>query len=95
MDIALCSYNKTNNEIKYAGAYNPLWILKSNSNEVEEIKATRQPIGRVENPKNFETHKITLGKDDRVYIFSDGYADQFGGKDRKKNDEKEVSRTSS
>jgi len=84
MDIALCSYNKTNNEIKYAGAYNPLWILKSNSNEVEEIKATRQPIGRVENPKNFETHKITLGKDDRVYIFSDGYADQFGGKDRKK-----------
>ena len=38
----------------------------------------------MENPKNFETHKITLGKDDRVYIFSDGYADQFGGKDRKK-----------
>lgn len=84
MDIALCSLNKKTNKLKYAGAYNPLWIIKSNSNEVEEIKATRQPIGRVENPTNFSTHSIALSKGDKVYIFSDGFADQFGGKDRKK-----------
>ena len=49
-----------------------------------EIKANKQPIGYFENKKNFETHKIKLKKGDCFYLFSDGYADQFGGDNGKK-----------
>ena len=84
MDIALCSLNKTTNELKYAGAYNPLWVLRKDTTEIEEIKATRQPIGRVEVPKPFKSHTVQLHEGDTIYIFSDGYADQFGGEKGKK-----------
>jgi len=84
MDIALCSLNKTTNELEYAGAYNPLWVLRKGTTEIEEIKATRQPIGRVETPKPFKSHTVQLHEGDTIYIFSDGYADQFGGEKGKK-----------
>lgn len=84
MDIALCCLNKTNNELEYAGAYNPLWILRNGTEEIEEIKATRQSIGRIETPKPFEPHTVKLNPGDSIYIFSDGFADQFGGAKGKK-----------
>ncbi|MBL4670431.1 MAG: tetratricopeptide repeat protein [Flavobacteriales bacterium] len=84
MDIALCVLNPKTNQIQYAGAYNPLWILRKGSNEIEEIKANRQSIGTVEHPKTYNMHTITLKKGDTVYIFSDGYIDQFGGEKGKK-----------
>ncbi|MDF1672764.1 MAG: tetratricopeptide repeat protein [Vicingaceae bacterium] len=84
MDIALCCLNKTNNELQYAGAYNPLWILRKDAEEIEEIKATRQSIGRIETPKPFESHTVKLNHGDSIYIFSDGFADQFGGAKGKK-----------
>ena len=84
MDIALCVLNPTTNEFKYAGAHNALWILRKNAAEIEEIKATRQSIGKVERPKQFKTNDIKLNKGDQIYLFSDGFADQFGGEKGKK-----------
>lgn len=86
MDIALCSLSISNKSIQleYAGAHNPLWIIRSNSNEIEEIKADKQPIGKFDNTKPYTTHSIKLQKGDSFYIFSDGFADQFGGVNAKK-----------
>ena len=80
MDIALCSLEK--NVLKYAGANNPLWIIRNN--EIIEIKANKQPIGRFDRAEPYITHTINLIKGDTIYIFSDGYVDQFGGEKGKK-----------
>jgi len=84
MDIAFCILNTKTNELKYAGAYNPLWILRNAADEIEEIKANKQAIGKVDNPLPFTTHQVQLNKGDSIYIFSDGFADQFGGEKGKK-----------
>jgi serine phosphatase RsbU (regulator of sigma subunit)/Tfp pilus assembly protein PilF len=80
MDIALCSLK--NNTLKYAGAHNPLWLVRNG--ELIETKANKQPIGKFENPEPYTTHTIELQKGDTFYIFSDGYVDQFGGEKGKK-----------
>ena len=80
MDIALCSVNTTNFTVKYAGANRPLWIIRNGQIEIEEIKATKKAIGGyTKDEQHFDTHKIQLKKGDSFYIFSDGYADTFGG----------------
>ncbi|UKN00677.1 SpoIIE family protein phosphatase [Paracrocinitomix mangrovi] len=87
MDIAMISLVKANDgkvRIKYAGANNPLWILKKESNEIEEIKANKQPIGQFHDMKEFDTHALEVSPGDLIYFFSDGYADQFGGDKGKK-----------
>lgn len=80
MDIALCSLE--GNQLLYAGANNPLWIIRKG--EIIETKANKQPIGQFDNPKPYTTHRFELQKDDTLYIFSDGYVDQFGGEKGKK-----------
>jgi len=80
MDIAICSLN--GGKLQYAGAHNPLWIIRNN--EILETKASKQPIGKFDNAIPFITHEIDLEKGDTIYIFSDGYADQFGGDRGKK-----------
>lgn len=80
MDIALCSLE--GNELKYAGAYNPLWIVRSG--EIIETKANKQPIGQFDDPVPYTTHSFDLEARDTFYIFSDGYVDQFGGPKGKK-----------
>ncbi len=80
MDIALCSLEGST--LKYAGANNPLWIIRNQ--EIIEIKANKQPIGQYDNPLPYTTHAVELQKGDSIYIFSDGYVDQFGGKKGKK-----------
>ena len=82
MDMALCSIE--GGTLQYAGAINPLWIVRKDAKEVEEIKANRQPIGKIENLSPYTTHEFHLEPEDSIYIFSDGYADQFGGKNGKK-----------
>jgi len=95
MDISLCAYNKKTNQLLWAGANNPLWIIKApignsvSSSAVEnrqlvEVKPNKQPIGKTEHPVPFTTHTIQLEKGDSFYIFTDGYADQFGGTKGKK-----------
>jgi serine phosphatase RsbU (regulator of sigma subunit) len=80
MDIALCKLNESS--VEYAGANNPLWIVRGE--EIIEIKADKQPVGKFHKRTNFTTHKIDLLKGDTIYIFSDGYVDQFGGENGKK-----------
>jgi serine phosphatase RsbU (regulator of sigma subunit) len=80
MDIALCSLE--GNKLQYAGAHNPLWIIRNG--EIIETKANKQPIGQFDNPKPYKTHSFDLETGDSLYIFSDGYVDQFGGEKGKK-----------
>jgi serine phosphatase RsbU (regulator of sigma subunit)/TPR repeat protein len=80
MDIALCSIE--GNKLKYAGAHNPLWIIRNG--EIIEIKANKQPIGQFDHPEPYTTHTFDLESGDSIYIFSDGYVDQFGGEKGKK-----------
>jgi len=87
MDIALISLCKKTLELKYAGANNPLWIITHNDhNEAEliEVKPDNQPIGKYDTSIPFKTNTLQLKKNDLIYIFTDGYADQFGGVKGKK-----------
>ena len=84
MDISLCCLNVDDKSITWAGAMNPLWIVIKDSKEVEELKPDRQSIGMVENPKRYKQHEVKLAKGDSVYLFSDGYQDQFGGEKGRK-----------
>ena len=80
MDIALCSIK--NMTLEYAGAHNPLWIIRNKT--LIEIKGDKQPVGQFFKHKPFTSHTMDLKKGDVIYIFSDGYADQFGGENGKK-----------
>ena len=80
MDIALCSID--GNKLQYAGAHNPLWIIRNG--EVIETKANKQPIGKFDKQSPYTTHTFDLVKGDSIYLFSDGYVDQFGGEKGKK-----------
>lgn len=84
MDIALCAINYTKNTMEFAGANNPVWIVRNN--EVIEINGDKFPIGVFvgEELQKFTNHEWELQKGDYIYIFSDGYADQFGGPKGKK-----------
>ena len=82
MDISLSKINLKTNEIEWAGANNPLWVI-SNS-ELQEIKGDRQAINYVENPVPYTNHSMKLNKGDQLYMFTDGYPDQFGGPKGKK-----------
>lgn len=84
MDIALCSLHTQTQTLHYSGAHNPLWIIRKEGKEVEEIKADKQPIGRYTTSDPFTTHEIQLNEGDSIYIFSDGFPDQFGGEKGKK-----------
>lgn len=83
MDIALVSYSGLTGQLEYAGAFNPLVVARKG--EIIEIKADRFAIGRsTGTEKKFTNHNFALEKGDMLYLFSDGYADQFGGPGEKK-----------
>lgn len=84
MDIALCAINNKTKIIEFAGANNPLWIIRDNA--VIEINGDKFPIGAFvgEELQRFTNHEWELKSGDRLYIFTDGYADQFGGPKGKK-----------
>ncbi|MBI3511106.1 MAG: SpoIIE family protein phosphatase [Bacteroidetes bacterium] len=85
MDLALLVFDEKNNSAEFAGANNPLWICRNGSMSMEEIKGDKQPIGFYSGEaKPFLSHRINLGKGDALYVFTDGYADQFGGQLGKK-----------
>ena len=73
---------QTDITLQYAGANNPLFIVRKG--ELMETNADKQPIGIVDNLKPFTNHIIELQKGDIIYIFSDGFSDQFGGSKNKK-----------
>ena len=82
MDISLARLNLKTNELEWAGANNSLTLIRNG--ELEEIKANKQPIGYHPESNPYTNHEIQLQKGDSIYIFSDGYADQFGGPKGKK-----------
>ncbi len=80
MDLALIAWHPEKMLLEYAGGYNPLVLIRKG--EIEEVKANRFAIGRsaeVTDEKKFTNHELEMGEGDSMYIFSDGYADQFGG----------------
>jgi serine phosphatase RsbU (regulator of sigma subunit)/tetratricopeptide (TPR) repeat protein len=82
MDISLCLLNSKTKQLQWAGANNPLWIIRNG--ELLEYKADRQPIGTFVNSRSFTNHVIQLEEKDSLYLFTDGYSDQFGGENGKK-----------
>lgn len=88
MDIALCSINIANNELYFAGANRPLWIITQNDKGEKEIKtldATKTAIGGfTEKEQEFDLINYSPKKGDIIYLFTDGYTDQFGGERNKK-----------
>lgn len=97
MDISLCSLDRNSSTIEWAGANNPLWIISKHDNselgepnivvddlKLYEIKADKQPIGRYPNRQLYSNHEYKLNEGDVIFLFSDGYPDQFGGPKGKK-----------
>jgi serine phosphatase RsbU (regulator of sigma subunit) len=98
MDICICSIDKSTNNLEYSGANNSLYLIRNKENLIKErdcildndqsifyeIKPDKMAIGGGSNKVKYKTHSIQLKKDDTLYLFSDGYADQFGGTKGKK-----------
>lgn len=83
MDMALCNYDPSRRVLEYAGANSPLYIVRGT--EVLRFQPDKRPIGSFEmDGQDFTDHRILLEQGDMVYLFSDGYADQFGGPKGKK-----------
>lgn len=84
MDISICCLDTKENILQWAGANNPIWILRSS--KILEYKPNRRPIGccdpKIKNP--FTLHEIKLEKGDIIYQFTDGIVDQFNGVTNKK-----------
>jgi serine phosphatase RsbU (regulator of sigma subunit) len=100
MDMSLIEINHEENQIQYAGAYNSLYLIRKNSvkapdiadlNVMEgkdytlyDIPADRMPIAYYERMDKFTTHRFQIEEGDQLYLYTDGYADQFGGEKGKK-----------
>ncbi len=84
IDIALCVFNFKTNTLEYAGANIPLYIMRKNSKDLIRIKPNKTTIGYSFVRETFTVHSLTLNEGDRIYLASDGIADQFGGEDNKK-----------
>lgn len=98
MDIALCSYNPKVRELKYSGANLPIHICRANelaqptstiiakgkTHSLYSVRPTKQPIGSFFENKAFKNHSISLMEGDTIYLFTDGFSDQFGGPEGRK-----------
>ena len=86
MDIAFCKINYNKNELQFAGAHRPLYLLRKG--ELEEFKGDRKAIGgiphRKKTEKDFTNYSIKTQSGDKIFFFSDGLTDQLGGPDIKK-----------
>lgn len=79
MDIALVSFDPEKMMVEYSGAFNPMWLIRNG--EVHEFAADKFPVGAFVDSqvRQFASHKVPVQKGDMIYLFSDGFADQFGG----------------
>lgn len=84
MDVSLCCIDRKDKTFTWSGANHNLWIYRSANQEIEIIKGDKQPIGLHHEMKDFNEHAIVLNSADRIYMFTDGIADQFGGEKGKK-----------
>lgn len=84
MDISLIRINLSTKEYQWTGAIRPLLLFRKETFQMETVKGDKQSICYVENKEPFTNHKGVLNDGDIVYLFSDGFADQFGGERGKK-----------
>jgi len=98
MDITLCAIDHANRKLQFAGAINPLYLIRKSNNidfgithkidsyeeTLTEIRGDRMPIGISDEMENFTSFEINIEKGDTYYLFSDGFPDQFGGTSHKK-----------
>lgn len=84
MDLSLCSYNQKNKELKFAGVHNSLYIIQNE--KLTEYKGDKQPIGEPfeDATQQYQQHVLTIKEPCKIYLFSDGFYDQFGGTEQKK-----------
>lgn len=84
MDISLCIWEKTTNQLEWAGANMPLWWIRQSDKQIQRLRATKEPIGQYPKKTAFVSHHLQLQKGDLLILSTDGYADQFGGDSNKK-----------
>lgn len=85
LDCSICKFDFKNMKLEYAGANNPIWVIGSGAEkQLIEHKANKQPVGNYTVQTPFSLQNINIKKDDCIYAFTDGYADQFGGPKGKK-----------
>ena len=84
MDISLCSWNLQTGDFWFAGANNPIYLVKGKEKKIETFSADKQPIGQFDKRKPFTNVKVDFEKNDTLYLFTDGMVDQFGGPKGKK-----------
>ena len=77
MEISLCIIDLADRNIEYAGAHNPVYIIRNK--ELIKLEPDKMPIGISPNRQSFTHKELSLQHDDMIYMFSDGYYDQFGG----------------
>ena len=82
MDISICALNTKTKTLEWAGANNSLLLI--NKGQLTETKADKQCIGYNDNFKPFTNHQFNLQEDTSIYLFTDGFADQFGGQPERK-----------
>jgi serine phosphatase RsbU (regulator of sigma subunit) len=83
MDVSICIYNAKANEIKFAGAKRSMYLIREG--KCQEIEGDKFPIGSFQYnfKKVYKTHTVALKPEDSVYLFTDGYQDQFGANEKK------------
>jgi len=87
MDIAMCVIEKSTQNLQFAGANNPAFVIRKVETKYEliDLKPNKMPIGiYIGEEKQFETRTLQLQENDTIYMFSDGYIDQFGGETGRK-----------
>jgi serine phosphatase RsbU (regulator of sigma subunit) len=82
MDIGLCVVDKQNRRVEFAGAFFPLYIIRDN--RLLDIKGDKYSLGMTPPGTLYTNNEIDLFENDMMYLFSDGYVDQFGGVENKK-----------
>ena len=82
MDMVMLIYDRTTRKMEFSGANNPMYIIRDG--EMIEYKGNNMPVAFYDNMTDFTRHTIQMKQGDRVYLFSDGFPDQFGGPNGKK-----------
>ncbi|MBN2486866.1 MAG: SpoIIE family protein phosphatase [Bacteroidales bacterium] len=83
IDMALCVFGTNWQQVSFAGAFNPLYIVRGN--QLMQFEGEKMPIGiSAETENSFQAKTIDLQPNDMLYLFTDGYPDQFGGNQGKK-----------
>jgi len=82
MDIAFCILNLKTMKLRFAGANNPMYLVRKG--ELQEFRPVKNPIGNYNFVREFKTEEVDVQEGDWVYMFSDGFPDQFGGEECRK-----------